>query len=437
MRNTEPAATGRDITPTQVSSHSPTERKIMKRVGFAVVGGSVAVCLYVNFLATALFLASTLILGVGYLYFIFFGRPSEVATLDQVRDNKWHTVALGGGTRSSDGSEYALFVRRGESKNLLIQFSGGGACWDDKTAAMPITPASVISGYTRELKAFYFKSLTRLFPAGLAGITKRRDPENAFREWNVVFIPYSTGDLHVGNTTNTYTHKGESFEVHHNGRNNCLASLEWVYANFKDVEKVMVAGESSGAWASALYAPEIADQYSDRKLYCLSDCAGLVSNRWPEILDTVWKADSAKTLGFEIRTDILEDSLLRRTDSQQRNIKYLQSNTMYDDTLTRFGAAVNDLPIDTTQFIDDWAADTKRSMKRLSEAGIDYNYFLTDWGHNTRRHTTQHTLTTNEFYHKCTADGISFSEWLRRNVIDDESISLGAGLLTDCDQFKS
>jgi hypothetical protein len=401
----------------------------MKRVGLVVAAGLVAGGFYLNFLATAIFVASALILGIMYLYFIFFGRPSEVRTFDQVRDSRWHSVALGGNTRSSDGSEYALFVRRGESKNLLIQFSGGGACWDDRTAARPITLSSVFV-YTRELKAFYFKSLTRLFPAGLTGITKRRDPENAFREWNVVFIPYSTGDLHVGNSTNTYTHKGKSFEVHHNGRNNCLAALEWVYANFKDVDKVLVAGESSGAWASAFYTPEIADQYSDRKVYCLSDCVGLVSNRWPEILDTVWKADSAKTLGFDIGTDIFEDSLLRRTDSKQRDIKYLHSNTLYDDTLTRFGAALNDLPIDTTEFIDNWASDTKKSMKRLSEAGIDYTYFLTDWGHNTKRHTTQHTLTTNEFYHKCTADGVSFSEWLRRNVIDDEPVSLGARLLT-------
>jgi hypothetical protein len=156
----------------------------------------------------------------------------------------------------------------------------------------------------------------------------------------------------------------------------------------------------------------------------------MVSNRWSEILDTVWKADSARTLGFEIGTDLFEDSLLRRTDSGPRNIKYLQSNTLYDDTLTRFSAAINELPIDTTDFIDEWAANTKKSMKRLSEASLDYNYFLTDWGHNTKRHTTQHTLTTNEFYHKCTADGVAFSEWLKMNVIDDKDVSLGARLLT-------
>ena len=72
-------------------------------------------------------------------------------------------------------------------------------------------------------------------------------------------------------------------------------------------------------------------------------------------------------------------------------------------------------------------------MRRLSEADLDYHYFLTDWGHDPRRHATQHTLTTNEHYHRCTADGVAYSEWLRRNVVDDENLSVGESLLRDHD----
>ncbi|WP_432995403.1 pectin acetylesterase-family hydrolase [Dactylosporangium sp. CA-233914] len=321
-------------------------------------------------------------------------------------------------------------MRRGKSNNLLIQFSGGGACWDATTASKPITFLSVLWGYTRELKAYYFNSVTRLFPKALGGIADSHDAENAFRDWNIVFIPYSTGDLHIGDTTNTYTHRGKPVSVHHNGRNNCLASLDWVFANFNDMDKVMVSGESSGAWASAFYAPTVAAHYAGQRIYCLSDGVGLTSDRWSELADTVWKADSSKNLGFTIGTDIFEDALLRRTDSASLNIKYLHSNTLYDDTLTRFSAALNHLPIDTTAFIDEWAAGTAASVKRLDGSHLDYNYFLTDWGHNVKRHTTQHTLTTSEYYKKCTADGLSFAEWLKVNVIDDEKLSLGTRLLS-------
>jgi hypothetical protein len=404
----------------------------MKRLwwGSAAVGCLVlAWAAYVNPAAAVLVLGSGVLLGASYLYFVYFGRPSQAATLEQVRDNKWHTVDLGPKTRSSDASPYALFFRRGHSKNLLIQFSGGGACWDGHTAHNPITLRSVIFGYTRELKGFYFKTVTRLFPAALGGIADNRDPKNAFRDWNVVFIPYSTGDMHVGNTSNTYVHRGKALEVHHKGRNNCRASLDWVYANFRAAEKIMVSGESSGAWASAFYAPFIAERYPTAKIYCLSDGVGVVSRRWRDIFDNVWKADSSQSLGFEIATDPFEDSLLRRTDSRNQRIKYLHSNTLYDDTLTRFSAALNQLPIETTQFIDQWAANTKASTRRLSKSKLIYHYFLTDWGHDARRHTTQHTLTTNEYYHKCSAEGVSFADWLRRNVVEDEGLSLGKSLL--------
>ncbi|MBW6439350.1 pectinacetylesterase family protein [Actinoplanes hulinensis] len=403
--------------------------KAAKWIAAAVIGTAIAYGLYTNAAVTAAAIGAVLVLGFHYVYFIYFGRPNHVAGLDEITDAKWHTVDLGEATVSADGSSYAMFVRRGTSNNLVIHFSGGGACWDGETAARPIKPIGVVRGYTRDLKMFYFNSLTRLFPAGLAGMTNRRDTTNAFRDWNFVFVPYSTGDMHVGDITNTYSHNGKTIKIHHNGRNNCKAVLDWVYANFPAADKVMVSGESAGAWASAFYVPQIADHYTDSKLYCLSDGVGIVTERWRDIVDTTWKADSAGTLGFHIGIDLYEDALLHRSDAAMRTIKYLHSNTLYDDTLTRFGAALNHTSTETDGFIDDWAANTKASITRLDQSGLHYNFFLTDWGHKPGKHTTEHTLTTNEFYNKCTADGVLFSAWIKRNVIDDEDLSLGHELL--------
>ncbi|GAA0678880.1 pectinacetylesterase family protein [Streptomyces cellulosae] len=396
----------------------------------AVICAAVALGLWTNAAATAAVIGAVLVLGFLYVYFIFFGRPSHAAGIDEVADAKWHTVDLGKATVSADGSAYAMFFRRGTSSNLVIHFSGGGACWDGRTAALPIRPLGLVRGYTRDLRMFYFNSLTRLFPAGLVGMAGRRNTANAFRDWNFVFVPYSTGDLHVGDTVTTYRHNGTAIEVRHNGRTNVTAVLEWVYANFPEADKVLVSGESAGAWASAFYAPQIADRYTDSKVYCLSDGVGLVSERWRDIVDTTWQADSAKTLGFDIGTDLYEDALLHRCDAVTRTIKYLHANTLYDDTLTRFGAALNHTSTETAAFIDDWAAQTKASIARLDRSGLHYNFFLTDWGHNPRKHTTEHTLTTNKLYNTCTADDVLYSTWLKRNVVDDEDLSLGQGLLS-------
>lgn len=144
--------------------------------------------------------AKWILSGVAYLYFIHFRHPRRMTSLDEVSDHRWRTVDLAAETISGDGSSYEIYVRRGASPNLVVHFSGGGACWDDHTAARPITTLSVLRGYTRDLKAFYFASLTRLFPAGLTGLANRRDSANGFRDWNIVFIPYTTGDLHIGDT---------------------------------------------------------------------------------------------------------------------------------------------------------------------------------------------------------------------------------------------
>ena len=378
---------------------------------------------------TALGISSVLVIGFLYLYFIYFARPDEVVKVDEAKDNKWHTVSFKGNTMCSDGSEFAIFVRKGSSKNFLIHFSGGGACWDDSTCGRPLSLMSVFDGDSKDLKSFYMPSMLRFFPKALTGLSDNENTTNAFRDWNIVFIPYCTGDLHIGNVTNAYTFDGKKIEIHHNGRNNSLTALEWVFSNFKEANKIMVSGESAGAYASAFWTPYIADHYSGKKIYQLSDGALLTSNRWKEILDTVWKSESENFLGFQIGKDIFEDALVHRTDSVKRNIKYLHSNTLHDEVLTRFSAALNHTPTNSNKFIDDWSVNTRTSMNRLRQSGIDYNYFITDWGYDPLKHATPHTLTNNEYYHTCKAEGVSFAEWLKRNVIDDENVSLGKNIL--------
>ncbi|RFS16798.1 pectin acetylesterase-family hydrolase [Emticicia sp. C21] len=372
---------------------------------------------------------SILIIGFLYLYFIYFARPDAIAKVDEVHDMGWHTIPFKGNTLCSDGSEFAIFVRKGTSKNLVIYFSGGGACWDDTTCGEPISLMSAFDSDSKDLKSFYLPSLLRFFPKAVGGIGDTDNPANAFRDWNFVFIPYCTADLHIGNITNTYTFDGKKFEIHHNGRNNSLSALDWVFANFKEPDKVMVAGESAGAYGSAFWTPFVADHYSGKKIYQLSDGALLTSNRWKEILDRVWQSESTHFLGFQIGKDIFEDALMDRTDSTKRQIKYLHSNTLYDEVLPRFSASLNHTPTQSNHFIDEWSINTRASMNRLHQSGINYNYFITDWGYDSLRHATQHTITTNEFYYSTKADGISYAEWLKKNVIDDKDLSLGKKLL--------
>src|SRR6218665_1939535 len=226
----------------------------------------------------ALSAITVLVVGFLYFYFIFFARPDPVVNMDEVHDKDWHTIPFKGNTMCSDGSEFAIFVRRGTSKKLVIYFSGGGACWDDNSCGQPISLMSAFDGDSRELKAFYLPSLIRFFPRAIGGMGDNENPANPFHDWNFVFIPYCTGDLHIGNITNNYIFDGKKFEIYHNGRNNSLSALEWVFANFKETDKIMVAGESAGAYGSVFWTPYVAYHYSGKKIYQLSDGALMNSN---------------------------------------------------------------------------------------------------------------------------------------------------------------
>jgi hypothetical protein len=150
----------------------------------------------------------------------------------------------------------------------------------------------------------------------------------------------------------------------------------------------------------------------------------LASNRWNEILDTVWKAESESYLKFKISKDIFEDVLLQQPDSLNDRIKHLHSNTVYDVVLTRFSAALNHTPTGTNEFIDDWSLNMRGSMKRLAESRLDYHYFLSDCKYDSKNHSTPHTLDGFEYYN-CTTDQVSFPDWLKKNIIEDDSLSVG------------
>ena len=372
----------------------------------------------------ALALISLLFLGFLYVWFILLAKPKEASSAVEINDHEWRIVPMHGQTSCSDGSPYSIFIKKGNSANLIIHFSGGGACWDNITCAAPISLASVFDGDPRQLKSFYIPSVPKIIPAILTGLLDNEAESNPFKDWNIVFIPYCTGDLHIGNTTNSYNKDGKQFEIRHNGRNNSQEALQWVFDNFKNPGKVVVSGESAGAYGSAFWAPSVAGYYESKKIYQLSDGSLLASNRWKEILDTVWKAESLSYLKFQIGNDIFEDALLQQPDSLNDRIKHLHSNTVYDAVLTKFSAALNHTPISTNQFIDDWSTNMRASMKRLADSKLDYQYFLSDCKYDSKNHSTPHTLTGIDYYN-CGADQISFSEWLKKNIIDDDSLSVG------------
>lgn len=182
------------------------------------------------------------------------------------------------GAVCANGSQYKYFVNFSEtSDNVVIVFEGGGACWDAESClrATGIRGATNTDCVRNEevdddcLRDDYASAfLTLEVPPALAdqaaevGIVDGKVPVDfvypllspdegvsPMADWNKVFVPYCTGDVHTGNRVVTYEDtEGDLGEVtfYHNGHNNTVAMVEELNNMFREVPQLTVSGCSAG-----------------------------------------------------------------------------------------------------------------------------------------------------------------------------------------------
>jgi hypothetical protein len=190
-----------------------------------------------------------------------------LVTASATASAQWVTVEPGGRSLCADGSPYRFFVHPGSSDKLLIEFEGGGGCWSAESCDLDI--------YTRRIATDPESARQQ---GSLRGIYDRANLENPFREFTHVYIPYCTGDLHLGNRTHNYTGalRG-SYTVEHRGAANAGAALNWASSNVANPGQVVVAGCSAGGYASIVWSAQIAQRYPGARLAHLSDSAAGVT----------------------------------------------------------------------------------------------------------------------------------------------------------------
>ena len=146
--------------------------------------------------------------------------------------NGWQEVKPGGDTRCSRGTDYSYFVRPGLTDKLLVQFQGGGACWNSGTCSIAGAIFTETVDTIRQTVGVYNE-----------GIYDHSNPDNPFQNWTHVFVPYCTGDVHWGNQTEDYG----TFTIHHNGYKNSLSAMSWIAENIPSPAKVAVTGCASSS----------------------------------------------------------------------------------------------------------------------------------------------------------------------------------------------
>ena len=368
-----------------------------------------------------------IILGIiigGFL--LYFDQSVEMSEKEEFLDTQlytWNRIPLGQPAACSDGSEYSIFTRKGNSYKVIIYFSGGGVCWDDTSCTEPFSLFN--------WDGYYFPDIRpKLLASVLGGITDIEREDNAFKDWNLVYIPYCTGDFHIGNAVNSYKDKnGNSVEVTHHGQANMIEAFNWIFRHFHTPEKILIAGESAGGFGNIFWTLAIGKNYPNVPIYQLSDCSWLDSKEWPQAVK-LWNANTEKVFGYNVDEDIYGNALLHTAKALEgRNITFLQTASVMDETILRFYEKINDLDPSDLQYQKTWSQNMLQAMARYDDSLYNYYYYLTDWGKD-ENGLTPHTFMANERFYQCEEEGDSLQQWLKRVVIEDAPYSVGEELLS-------
>ncbi|GAB5535551.1 MAG: vtpJ-therm [Rubricoccaceae bacterium] len=183
----------------------------------------------------------------------------------------WTYLQLDENEDCAFGTPFGFFYRPGpDASNLLVYFQGGGACWEWVSCS-----------------GMFDTSVERLELESFRGIFDVSNPANPFQNYATVFIPYCTGDVHIGNAERAYSDDGKP--VAHRGAHNVNQALRWAKAYLDEPERMVVAGASAGSYGAIFHAPRIADLYPGADLVTIGDSGVPLLNQYEEILEA-WGA---------------------------------------------------------------------------------------------------------------------------------------------------
>ena len=219
----------------------------------------------------------------------------------------WHEMKPGGRTSCSRGSSFSFFFKKGkDTERVILEFMGGGACWNELTCGLRTSTFSeniegVRSMWLRGQKAVpdgYDKAAGESTFAWNSGLG---DPStsNTFADWSHVYVPYCTGDLHWGDNDVDYL---PGLTIKHRGAVNAGAAVDWMVSNFVAPKTVFVTGCSAGSYASVYWASKVAVAYQTvsptTKVVQYGDSgAGIITDSF---LDSYKNWNSAKNMPWDI-----------------------------------------------------------------------------------------------------------------------------------------
>ena len=350
----------------------------------------------------------------------------------------WYKVPIPE-AKCGDGSEYHIYVRKGNCDKLCVFFSGGGIAINEYMAARPVNGGSVAAW----LPNYYWNNL-RLFTQVMninVGIT-RNGSDNPFDDWNFLIITYATGDMHVGNSKFTYhiledsedgtEKKGDEAVLYFHGYENFMSSMRYGKELFPSAEKLLIAGESAGAFAVPALAEQIVGEFypACRDVTLFSDSAQLLYKNWKHTLRDVWNA--REELWKDVNGKNLTLEWYRGVCKRQGSrFRYLYSGSVMDYLLSAFYNDVTNKVYNTdTQIQEDYYRQMQKMIAELRKLDPGFSFFIHDWHRPLSMYKggTIHTAVRQPEFTLRTQDDVTMAYWLSE-CVEGRTFDVGMQLM--------
>ena len=318
---------------------------------------------------------------------------------------EWEQHVPGGDCQCGDGGEFSFYSRTADPERVVLFFQGGGACFSLETCD-PEDPAylTVASG----LQA----------TDSNAGVFAFDNPDNPFRDWSFVFVPYCTGDIHIGDNVNTY---GPGVTVNHKGFVNSSAALDHLVESFPDAGEVVVTGSSAGGPPSPLFGALVSDELPDADITVLADGSGVYGDNPPvnEAIGGLWGTfdnvpDWEVNEGLE-PADWSLPGLFVQAGLHDPDIRFARYDNAYDDVQQSFSSLAG---LDTGDLLEIIQANEAG----IEAGGVEVASYIAPG--------TDHTILGENAMYSLEVEGVSFLDWLTDYVAGDDVPDVAC---TDCE----
>lgn len=324
----------------------------------------------------------------------------QIKSIKKGETSRWNRVDGDLNTASSDGSRYNFYYRGGNPTKLMIYFSGGGLVWDEISAKRPMTLKRYVSS------GEFGDYIGRMPPFGLHPMMGLLDESDTyFNQWSIVYIPYTTGDLHMGKQ-----HSGKPL---FGGGYNVQSIIKWMAVQGLEPEHLLIAGESAGGIGAMIHAPEIIRLYPQAFVTCLADSSQIFYQDSPHLIKKFGVTDNKIVNHFKTE-DLLLDAYGYLMDVVTKPIQLLECASLRDRTLIDYWYRMNDKEqrIKEADAGDIWNHLLLEHKKKCENYWEGFYTYYTGSGYTGSIDRTEHVMTRQKRFVTFKDQQTTVQQWL-------------------------